>query len=45
MKWQVARGKGFLVIAPPDSGFAQILTWKKHQKTESNITLVVSMLT
>ena len=32
MKWQVDRGKGFLVIAPPDSGFAQFLTWKKHQK-------------
>ena len=45
MTWQLDRGKGFLVITPPDSGFAQILTWKKHQKTESNITLVVSMLT
>ena len=32
MKWQVDRGKGFLVIAPPDSGFAQFLTWKKLQK-------------
>ena len=32
MKWQVDRGKGFLVIAPPDSGFAQFLAWKKHQK-------------
>ena len=31
MKWQVDRGKGFLVIAPPDSGFAQFLAWKKHQ--------------
>ena len=27
MKWQVDRGKGFLVITPPDSGFAQFLTW------------------
>ena len=32
MKWQVDRGKGFLVIAPPDSGFAQFLAWKKLQK-------------
>ena len=32
MKWQLDRGKGFLVITPPDSGFAQFLTWKKHQK-------------
>eukprot|EP00439_Symbiodinium_sp_Y106_P036560 s6218_g4.t1 len=32
MKWQVDRGKGFLVIAPPDSGFAQFLAWKKFQK-------------
>ena len=32
MKWRVDRGKGFLVIAPPDSGFAQLLTWKKLQK-------------
>ena len=32
MKWQAGRGKGFLVIAPPDSGFAQFLTWKKFQK-------------
>ena len=32
MKWQVDRGKGFLVIAPLDSGFAQFLTWKKLQK-------------
>ena len=32
MKWQVDRGKGLLVIAPPDSGFAQFLTWKKLQK-------------
>ena len=32
MKWQVDRGKGFLVITPPDSGFAQFLTWKKFQK-------------
>ena len=32
MKWQADRGKGFLVIAPPDSGFAQFLAWKKFQK-------------
>ena len=32
MKSQVDRGKGFLVIAPPDSGFAQFLAWKKLQK-------------
>ena len=32
MKWQVDRGKGFLVIAPPDSGFAQFLAWKRFQK-------------
>ena len=32
MKWQVDRGKGFLVITPPDSGFAQFLTWKKFEK-------------
>ena len=32
MKWQLDRGKGFLVITPPDSGFAQFLPWKKHQK-------------
>ena len=32
MTWQLDRGKGFLVITPPDSGFAQFLTWKKHQK-------------
>ena len=32
MKWQLDRGKGFLAITPPDSGFAQFLTWKKHQK-------------
>ena len=32
MKWQLDRGKGFLVITPPDSGFAQFLTWKKYQK-------------
>ena len=32
MKWQLDRGKCFLVITPPDSGFAQFLTWKKHQK-------------
>ena len=32
MKWQLDRGKGFLVIMPPDSGFAQFLTRKKHQK-------------
>ena len=31
MKWQVDRGKGFLVIAPPDLGFAQFLVWKKLQ--------------
>ena len=32
MQWQVGRGKGFLVISPPDSGFAQFLTMKKLQK-------------
>ena len=32
VKWQLDRGKGFLVITPPDSGFAQFLAWKKHQK-------------
>ena len=25
MKWQISRGKGFLVIMPPDAGFAQFL--------------------
>ena len=32
MKRQLDRGKGFLVITPPNSGFSQFLTWKKHQK-------------
>ena len=32
MKWQLDQRKDFLVIAPPDSGFAQFLTWKTHQK-------------
>ena len=26
MKWQISRGKGFLIIMPPDSGFAHFLT-------------------
>ena len=25
MKWQINRGKGFLVITPPDSGFAHFM--------------------
>ena len=46
MTWQLDRGKGFLVITPPDSGFAQFLTWKRNiKRIESNITLVVSMST
>jgi len=29
MKWQTDRGKGFIVIAPPDSGIAKFLKQKK----------------
>ena len=32
MNWQVHRGKGFLVIMPPDAGFAQFL---KRYKLDS----------
>ena len=32
MKWQISRGKGFLVIMPPDAGFAQFL---KRYKSDS----------
>eukprot|EP00435_Cladocopium_sp_Y103_P014253 s2970_g3.t1 len=31
MKWQTDRGKGFIVIAPPDSGFSKFLQQKKLQ--------------
>ena len=39
MKWQLDRGKGFLVITPPDSRFAQSVTWKKHQKDRIKMPL------
>eukprot|EP00435_Cladocopium_sp_Y103_P055023 s2970_g18.t1 len=31
MKWQTDRGKGFIVIAPPDSGFSKYVRQKKLQ--------------
>ena len=37
MKGQVDRGKGFLAITPPDSGFAQFLTRKKFEKDRIRI--------
>ena len=42
MKWQISRGEGFLVIMPPDAGFAR---WTHEKGTHSNYILHVTTLT
>ena len=38
MQWQVDRGKGFLVIAPPDSGFAQFLGLEETSEGQNQVS-------
>ena len=44
MKWQTDRGKGFIVITPPDSGIAKFLTQKKKENDRIKYVLAVHHL-